>query len=95
MAALWCEVLGLEEVSIRAGFTSLGGTSVQLVQLLTRLRSCFHGDLSIVDLFRYPTVERQAAYLAGAGVGTNLAAAHQRARRQQEALERRATGGGR
>jgi acyl carrier protein len=92
VAALWCEVLGLPRVSVRDGFTSLGGTSVQLAELLARLRERFGCDLTLVDLFRFPTVESQARAVARVGSDDLLGAldaARAQARRQRDELLRR------
>ena len=56
VAGLWQEVLGLEDVGIHDNFFDLGGHSLLVVLLHNRLKDSFPKELSIVDLFRHPTV---------------------------------------
>jgi surfactin family lipopeptide synthetase C len=63
-------VLNLEKVGIHDNFFDLGGHSLLLVKAHTQLRATFTTDqsieLSLMDLFRYPTVGSLAAYLSRA-----------------------------
>jgi acyl carrier protein len=86
VAALWCEVLGLGGVGVKDGFGRLGGTSVQLAELVARLEQRFGRSLTIVDLFRYPTVEAQARALSGQSPHGSASGVEERARRQLEAF---------
>lgn len=56
VAGLWQEVLGVEDVGIHDNFFDLGGHSLLVVLLHNRLKDLFSQELSIVDLFRHPTV---------------------------------------
>ena len=56
IAAVWSEVLGVEHVDPEANFFDLGGHSLRLVEVQTRLRREIGADLSIVELFQVPTV---------------------------------------
>lgn len=68
VAAAWCAVLGVDEVDVEASFTRLGGTSVHLVELLALLGERLgRDDLTVVDLFRHPTVAAQAAAWGSGG----------------------------
>jgi len=67
IAAAWREVLGVEEVGLDDNFFDLGGHSLLLARLRSRLRESFPKDVSVVVLFRYPTVRSLAEYLAGGG----------------------------
>src|SRR5262245_61856874 len=60
VARIWQEILGLDRVGVDENFFDLGGHSLLLVRLQSRLRQTFGADLSIVDLFRYPTVSSLA-----------------------------------
>jgi amino acid adenylation domain-containing protein len=64
IAAAWREVLGVEEVGLDDNFFDLGGHSLLLARLRSRLRGEFPRDVSIVVLFRYPTVRSLAEHLA-------------------------------
>jgi acyl carrier protein len=56
VARLAAEVLGLERVSINDNFFSLGGHSLVVTQLLSRVRDAFEIELPLRDLFEEPTV---------------------------------------
>ncbi|HEX2092106.1 MAG TPA: amino acid adenylation domain-containing protein [Longimicrobiaceae bacterium] len=64
IAAAWREVLGLEEVGLDDNFFDLGGHSLLLARLRSRLQGKFRIDVSIVVLFRYPTVRSLAEYIS-------------------------------
>jgi len=66
LAAIWSEVLGVEKVSINANFFDLGGHSLLLVQVFDRVQAAFPRELSIVDLFRHPTLSSLAQFLSQA-----------------------------
>ncbi|MFJ6808472.1 amino acid adenylation domain-containing protein [Streptomyces anulatus] len=90
VAAVWCEVLDLPHVGLHDNFLELGGNSLLLLKLHRELCSAVHPDLTLVDLFAWPTVaaiaERFAAVAdGGAGVGTaeDTAGAADRGRRRR------------
>jgi acyl carrier protein len=56
VAAIFAEVLGAAEVGAVDNFFALGGDSLRGFQVLTRLRERLELDLSILDLFKAPTV---------------------------------------
>jgi amino acid adenylation domain-containing protein len=64
IAAIWQETLGVERVSAYDNFFDLGGHSLLMVQVYTRLREILRTDLSIIDLFKYPTISSLAEYLS-------------------------------
>jgi natural product biosynthesis luciferase-like monooxygenase protein/amino acid adenylation domain-containing protein/FkbM family methyltransferase len=63
IAAVWQELLQLEKLGIHDNFFELGGTSLLLVQARTRLRAALDRDLSLVELFQYPTISALAQHL--------------------------------
>jgi amino acid adenylation domain-containing protein len=65
LAAIWCEVLQLEQVGVNDNFFDLGGHSLLLVQLANRLRDVAGREIPILDLFKYPTVRTLAEFLRG------------------------------
>jgi amino acid adenylation domain-containing protein len=62
IADIWQKLLQLEEVGIYDNFFELGGHSLLLVQVYSKLREVFKKDLSVIDLFRYPTINSLANY---------------------------------
>ncbi|SMF03952.1 amino acid adenylation domain-containing protein [Tistlia consotensis] len=63
IAEAWCALLGLESVAADANFFEAGGTSLLLVQVHARLKARWP-EVSLVELFRFPTVESLAAHLS-------------------------------
>jgi hypothetical protein len=64
VAEVWKEVLGLDRVGVRDNFFDLGGHSLLVLRVHAKLRELVAGKpLSVVDLFRYPTVRPGRAHL--------------------------------
>lgn len=57
IAAIWQEVLRLDEVGVTQDFFELGGHSLLLVQVAARLREAFDVEISMRALFNARTVE--------------------------------------
>ncbi|HYR06596.1 MAG TPA: amino acid adenylation domain-containing protein [Longimicrobium sp.] len=66
VAELWAGVLGVAQVDVTDNFFDLGGTSLLLYRVYSRLREV-RADLRVVDLFRYTTVEALAGWLGDTG----------------------------
>jgi amino acid adenylation domain-containing protein len=63
LSAIWRELLDLQRVSIDDNFFDLGGHSMLLAQLQSRIEQSFQRECKLVDLFRYTTIRTQAAFL--------------------------------
>lgn len=63
--AIWCQVLGVSSLSIKDNFFDVGGNSLLVVQLHTLIQESFEGEISVTDLFHYPTIQSFAAFLSG------------------------------
>lgn len=61
LVSIWREVLNLERVGIEDNFFDLGGHSLLIAQLFTRIQQNFQVELSLMDLWRAPTVSSLAA----------------------------------
>lgn len=61
---LWRELLGLERVGTQDNFFDLGGHSLLIVRMQSRLEALLGAPISVVDLFRYPTISALAGFLA-------------------------------
>ncbi|MCP5099149.1 MAG: MFS transporter, partial [Chloroflexi bacterium] len=60
IAAIWAEVLEIEQVSIDDNFFDLGGESFKAIRVVRQI-----GDsISVMDLFKYPTIRELADYLS-------------------------------
>jgi len=60
ITAIWQKVLRIDKVGIDDNFFEIGGHSLLLVQLHQQLRSTLGLDLSIVEMFQYPTIQALA-----------------------------------
>ncbi|MFC7185019.1 MupA/Atu3671 family FMN-dependent luciferase-like monooxygenase, partial [Kitasatospora paranensis] len=61
VAEALADVLGTERLGVEDNFFEAGGNSLLAVQARARLRPVLGEDLSLVDIFRYPTVRALAA----------------------------------
>ncbi|WP_347338372.1 non-ribosomal peptide synthetase/type I polyketide synthase [Tumebacillus amylolyticus] len=62
IAAIWQDVLGVEKVGLHESFFELGGNSLKMVRVFSRLQSAFEKEITMPTLFRYPTVYDLAGY---------------------------------
>jgi amino acid adenylation domain-containing protein len=63
IAAVWQEILHLEKVSIYDNFFDIGGHSLLMVQVRSRLEEIFKRNILIVDMFKHPTVSSLAIHI--------------------------------
>ncbi|MFI5958875.1 AMP-binding protein [Cryptosporangium sp. NPDC051539] len=83
VARVWREVLGVPRIGPDDSFFALGGHSLSLVAVHARLAPAVDGELTLVDLFSYPTLRSLARYLDG------VAGTEPRGRAAQRAAARR------
>lgn len=62
-AQIYAAVLGIDEIDIYAGFSSLGGNSIIAIDLIEALNRAFDNVLNVSDVFSYPSVEEMAAHI--------------------------------
>ncbi|MCB9419971.1 MAG: amino acid adenylation domain-containing protein [Ardenticatenaceae bacterium] len=60
IAAIWCDVLGLDQVGIDDNFFDIGGESFKAIRAVRQLGD----DVSVVTLFKNPTIRTLALSLA-------------------------------
>ena len=91
IAKLWCEVLGVASVGVDDNFFDLGGHSLLTVQVLAKLKPLVDGELTLIDLFRYPTIRQLARHLEKPkAAGDELKESVARAEVRKDAMQRRA-----
>ncbi|MDF5729623.1 MAG: amino acid adenylation domain-containing protein [Rhizonema sp. PD38] len=61
---IWQEVLHVDKLGINDNFFEIGGHSLLMVKIHSRLREIFKADVSILEMFRYPTISSLAQYLS-------------------------------
>ncbi|HEX9732039.1 MAG TPA: amino acid adenylation domain-containing protein [Thermoanaerobaculia bacterium] len=87
LAAVWKEVLKIDRVGRNENFFEAGGTSLLLVRVHQEIQRSFTGPVSLVDLFRRPTIASLAQLLEGKHTDAdNVEQSRERARRQSEAI---------
>ncbi|HSE18775.1 MAG TPA: amino acid adenylation domain-containing protein [Pyrinomonadaceae bacterium] len=57
VAGIWCEVLRLPAIGRHGNFFNLGGHSLLVTQVLSRVREFFKVELPVRSLFETPTIE--------------------------------------
>jgi len=73
IAAIWQEVFNLERVSIHSNFFDLGGNSLLVAKVHTKLRSALQRDVQIIDLFKHSTIHSLAKHLSETNGAPELA----------------------
>jgi amino acid adenylation domain-containing protein len=89
IAAIWQKVLRVEKVGVDDNFFDLGGHSLLMVQVHSGLREAFSKEISLIEMFRNPTVGLLARYFAGErDQQPLLQKAHDRAQKRRRARGR-------
>ncbi|HYO51727.1 type I polyketide synthase [Archangium sp.] len=70
IAALWQELLGIEQVGIHDNFFELGGHSLLGTQMVSRVRESFQVDVPLREVFDTPTVAGVALVVVQARAAT-------------------------
>ena len=61
LAGVWAELLGMEQVSIHENFFDLGGHSLLVTQVVSRIRNLFQTEISFRVFFQNATIATLAA----------------------------------
>jgi amino acid adenylation domain-containing protein len=64
IAATWQEVFNMERVSIHSNFFDIGGNSLLLAKVHSKLGAALKRDVQIIDLFKHSTIHSLAKHLA-------------------------------
>ncbi|WP_445302295.1 amino acid adenylation domain-containing protein [Microcoleus sp. F4-D5] len=64
IATVWQQVLHLEKVGVDDNFFDLGGHSLLMAQAHSKLREVVDRDVSMIEMFKYPTISSLAKYLS-------------------------------
>jgi natural product biosynthesis luciferase-like monooxygenase protein len=98
LAAIWCRILGLGQVGSKDNFFDLGGHSLLAVQAHREIREALGRDLTVTDIFRFPTIGALAEHLEGGEQGFEQDAERGAARRaamlRRRSARRPRAGGG-
>ncbi|MEE8586353.1 MAG: amino acid adenylation domain-containing protein [Acidobacteriota bacterium] len=88
IAEAWAEELGVDKVGRHDNFFDLGGHSMLMIQVQSRLHEAMGREVSILAMFKHPTVAALAQRLSEGSDEAGQAAAAEQA--QQKALRQRA-----
>lgn len=88
LAEIWAAVLGVEHVDVETSFFDLGGHSLLLATVRSQIAKRLGRDVSVLDLFRYPTIRALATHLSGAATPLTRRDAVEDVASQIAALER-------
>jgi amino acid adenylation domain-containing protein len=83
VAGVWREVLGLPRVSATDNFFEIGGHSLAIVAVQSRLKGLLGRQIDVVDLFRFPNVRALSAFLDGGQRSAGLDRADRRVAAQR------------
>ena len=93
IARIWCDVLQLEKVGVHDNFFDLGGQSLLLLQVHGKLKEAFDKNLTMLQMFGYPTVGALAEYFTEAPKQeskSHFRNIQERANKRREALKNQA-----
>jgi amino acid adenylation domain-containing protein len=81
LVAIWLRVLHHEQIGIDDAFFEVGGHSLLLTQVQAAIRTELRLQVSIVDLFQYPTIRSLASHLRAQGAAKTSASEQPQSRR--------------
>lgn len=94
IAGCWQSTLGVDRVGVSENFFDIGGHSLLVVQLHRKLSEAIPHTISLVDLYRFPTIRALTDHLSAAeGNGKAAQEGVDRAQRRREVMARRRRGG--
>jgi hypothetical protein len=86
IAAIWRDVLQIPQVGVHENFFEIGGHSLLMARVHSRLKATLAPEVTMLDLFRFHTIHGLAAHLAGERSATPplLRSIQERADRQRQ-----------
>jgi amino acid adenylation domain-containing protein len=63
ISEVWCQVLQVDKVNVHDNFFDIGGHSLLMIQMHGILAEVLQKKISLVDMFKYPTVSSLAKYV--------------------------------
>ncbi len=63
IAKIWKEILKLDELGTRDNFFDLGGTSMDIISVGSKLKEEMEHEVPVVKMYRHTTIDSLAAYL--------------------------------
>jgi len=89
IATVWQQVLHLEKVGVEDNFFALGGHSLLMIQAQNKLREVVDREVSMMEMFKYPTISSLAKYLSeDPEEKSSLGQSQERVKKQKDAINR-------
>ena len=63
IAELFALILNKQKVGVNESFFEIGGDSIKIVRLFKKLEELYPNKISVVDLFKYPSVEKISKHI--------------------------------
>jgi amino acid adenylation domain-containing protein len=89
IAAIWQDILHIPKVHLDDNFFDLGGHSLLVVQVWSRLRGLVEKEPALIDLFTYPSIRSLARYLDQNQQAADESSVPDRVRRRKEYFSRK------
>ncbi len=93
ITAAWQAELNVEAVGVDDNFFDLGGHSLRMAKVHARLKEALGREISLIELFQYPTVSSLARHLSGAADAATAEGGAQVSRRARSQHPQQAAGG--
>jgi amino acid adenylation domain-containing protein len=88
IASVWQQVLQVDKIGLHDNFFDLGGHSLRMARVHAQLRDVLQQEISMVELFQYPTISALAQHLTQQSQEQAVfARSHSRAKKQKQALD--------
>ncbi|MEG4231276.1 amino acid adenylation domain-containing protein [Microcoleus sp. Pol11C3] len=89
IATVWQQILQLEKVGVDDNFFDLGGHSLLMAQAHSQLREVVDREVSMIEMFKYPTISSLAKYLSDESEEkSSVGQSRDRVKKQKEAMNR-------
>ncbi|MEG4344556.1 amino acid adenylation domain-containing protein [Microcoleus sp. A003_D6] len=89
IATVWQQVLHLEKVGVDDNFFDLGGHSLLMAQAHSKLCEVVDNKVSIIEMFKYPTISSLAKYLTEESAEqSSFGQSQDRVKKQKDAMNR-------
>jgi amino acid adenylation domain-containing protein len=85
---IWQDALGIERIGIHDNFFDLGGHSLLAVQIHRNITMALQCELSVIEMFKYPTVNSLATFLTQKVEQATYGQVHDRVKKQLEVIGR-------
>lgn len=90
IASVWQDVLKLDRVGTNSNFFDLGGHSMLMAEVHEKLHTSLDTEISMLDLFKYPTISDLASYVGVEGSGqVSLEQSQDRAQTRKAMMQKR------